>query len=201
MDATGWGGLLTGAAAVIGAVWAVIADKKKNARESNHAKSFAETVTINDRADDIINIMLASIPHAKVISIAEWKNKDNPKRFRIDRSTDHNTWSIWRDYQVAEDNLIKIQAATLDEGVCLFRPTQLEDTVTKEWYEGNGLVQSSSLLIGVNDIIGQSRVLYISYSKEHIVSVETRKLIRLHLNQLHELYKPQGWLAKKNYLK
>jgi hypothetical protein len=56
-------------------------------------------------------------------------------------------------------------------------------------------------LIGVNDAANTSLVLYVNFKEKEVVPADTRKLIRLYVGQLHELYKPEGWFAKKNYLK
>jgi hypothetical protein len=187
--------------AVGGVVAIVFQHKNRKASESKHATSFQQAAVRDAQVDRIINLIVAAVPHCKVASVAQWKNGDLPKEFRLLRSTDFNTWSVWRDYKIAEDNLVKVQAATLDEGHCLFRAAQMEDETTREWYEANHLLQTTSLLIGVNDIKNESIVLYINFDMEHIVSPESRKLIRFYVSELHELYKPQGWFAKKNYLK
>ena len=192
----------TGIATLIAGVFGYLRWKKKApASESKHAQSFKRDVETKDRVNALINTMLAAVPHAKVISTARWRNGKEPKEFRIETSTDFNTWTIWKNWNIPEDDLVKIQSATLEEGFCVFRPTQLQDDITREWYQGNNIEQTTSYLIGVNDLINESIVIYINYDKEHIVTPETRKLIRLYVNQLYEIYEPVGWLAKKNYLK
>lgn len=175
--------------------------KKKKASESMHAKSFKNAEIRDEKVDEIINTMGAAIPHSGVISISQWKNGDLPKEFRIIRSTDFNTWVLWKNYQIAEPDLVRVQATTLEEGSCLFRPSQMKDPVTTEWYEGNNILQTTAYLIAVNDLKNESLVMYINYDQEHILSAETRKLIRLYVGQLYKLYEPNGWLSKKNYLK
>lgn len=194
--------LLTGAATFWGAIAAYVGWKKKKlASESKHAESFRKDAARKAKVDKIINTMHAAIPHTSIISTSRWKNGEEPKVFRIESSTDFNTWALWKNWQVPEDDLVRIQAATLDESVCLFRPSQLQDPVTRDWHEGNDIKQTTSFLIAVDDLRNESLVLYINYNKEHIVTAETRKLIRLYVGQLYELYEPSGWLAKKNYLK
>jgi len=192
----------TGVATLTAGIFGYIRWKKKvPASQSKHAQSFKRDVETKAKVATLINMMNAAIPHAKVISTSRWRNGKEPKEFRIESSTDFNTWSLWKNWKIPEDDLVRIQSATLDEGFCVFRPTQLSDEITREWYQANGIEQTTSYLIGVNDLINESIVVYINYSKEHIVTPETRKLIRLYVNQLYEIYEPVGWLAKKNYLK
>ena len=174
--------------------------KKRKASNSSHAASFRNAESRDRKVDEIINTMVAAIPNCVEIGIAQWRNGDMPKEYRILRSTNFNTWSVWKEYQIAEPDLVKIQAATLDEDYCLFRSTQLKDTITQEWYAANHIKQTTSILIGVNDLKNESLVAYINYKEEHIVAAETRKLIRLYIRQLSKAYEPLGWFAKKNYL-
>jgi hypothetical protein len=92
--------------------------KKRNAGEGVHAKSFKNEVRLNTAADTAINTLLAAQENIHIVSIAEWRNGENPKRFRLKRSTDFNTWSLWKEWQIPEDSLIRIQSVTLDEGYC-----------------------------------------------------------------------------------
>lgn len=194
------------AAAFITAVAGFIAvwlgwKKKRTAAGSMHAASFKNAEKRDEKVDEIINTMVAAIPHCLEIGVAQWKNGDMPKEYRVIRSTNFNTWYIWKEYQIAEPDLVKVQAATLDEDHCIFRPSQMQDPIIREWYEANKVKQTTSILIGVNDIKNESLVVYINYDEEHIVTAETRKLIRLYINQLYDVYSPSGWFAKKNYLK
>lgn len=174
--------------------------KKKRANESKHAQSFRKAEVRDSKVDEVINMISAAIEHAGVVSISQWKNGDLPKEFRIIRSTDFNTWTIWKNYNIAEPDLAKIQSAALDDGQVIFKPSQLHDPITRDWYEGNGILQTLCMLVAVNDFKNESVVLYINFSKEHLVSAKTRKLLRIYLTQLQEAYEPHGWLSKKNYL-
>lgn len=186
----------------IGGAFAVLFKfKKKPASSGLHSQSFQKEVRLNTAADIEINTLQASLPNCNIVSISHWRNGKDPKEFRLKRSTDFNTWSVWKDWVIPEDSLIKVQAATLTEGVCHFFPDQLKEMETRDWYSGNGIKQTLSILIGVNDLTSESLVLYINFTENDILINEHRKLIRLYVNQLHELYKPEGWLAKKNYLK
>ena len=175
--------------------------KKRKASEGLHAKSFEKEVRLNVAAETTINTLLAGLPEGLIVSISEWRNKEEPKKFRLKRSTDFNTWSLWKDWQIPEDSLIRIQSITLNEGYCEFVPEQLEGIATQEWYRANGIKKTLSILIGVNDAAGTSLILYVNFKEKQPTPNAQRKLIRLHTQHLHELYKPEGWFAKKNYLK
>jgi hypothetical protein len=201
-DIPEWLKIATGFLTALGGVLATIFQrKKKMASQSNHAQSFAKKVKINLEVDKVINTFLVTVDNCVLVSIAEWKNGEEPKQFRVDRSTDFNTWSMWKEWQIPEDNLLRIQDVTLSEGICTFMPVQLKDSETRDWHESRGIKLIVSLRVGVDDVKNTSRVLYASFTDDALQTAEERRKMRVFVDQLYDIYKPHGWLAKKNYLK
>jgi hypothetical protein len=201
IDGSGWGAILSGLAAFIAAMWAIFREKKK-ASESNHAKGFDKSAQIIETINEMQNALL----DCGVVSIAVVRNGGHkadpaePKWYTVRYSTDFKTWKLYNDWQQMEHDLVTIHSVTLDEGYCLFFPNQMKDEDTASWYDARGLKKSTCILIGINEIKAQSLVMYVNWTSDAIVSSKVREQVRLYQRKLKELFEPEGWIAKKNFL-
>ena len=62
------------------------------------------------------------------------------------------------------------------------------------------MVQTGSHLIAVDEIKGTSIVMLINYTEEFVIPPAMNQVIKLHLIELADIFRPSGWFAKKNFI-
>lgn len=200
------GPILTGLAAFIGAVITgliALIKHKKTLSQTKYYKSGVSAANIIN----LINQLVLAVPHAKEASVIKVRNGDGaidanqkPKYGSALYSTNWATKEEWKAEFEMEDNLVAVVGAALFDGHCIFFPRQLQDGNTLNWYEANGLLQSTMLRIAVNTSSSTGIFLVLNYDKEHIVAPKTRIYINTIVSKLQREFEPEGYMAKKNYI-
>lgn len=197
------GSLIAGLATAIGLF---LGFRKKKPRETVHAK----TAERGSEIRSTLHRLVLSIDNLKIATVAIVRNGGHigdvtvPKTIQVLESTDFSTWETWSDPRKMEPALLNIHSIVINSAnnFYSFKPSQLNGSDHKNWYDTHNIQESTMHLIGINERFGYSIVLFMNYHQEWIPNPTAIKSIDAHLVALKKLYRPtkKWWNLKDAFI-